>query len=504
MKLSPRLLVASGLASVALVMFAAVAMAEFPSGPAQNATEPLDHSAHVHAGAEPTEPSSTVTSRELAPVNQGDGHSHAPKPNETAENAKAMTLLSEGYESADVFTALDLERRTGIDALQFLLERKKGTDWPQVVDALVKDKTALKRERPKTVDAIQVDPKTLNFYQDQGYTILDVYEAAELAAIYKLDIAEVFTYKTPDQSWRQAEVALQMLGKPVLKDGRMDLSFGEDRREVTAPGLHKNEIYRLMDEGYALEEILTADNLTREVEATVDAILARHKEGVEWEAISQAFPHKELVLTDQELIRSTGLDVQTVVALRERGYSASDLLRANRVGGERGEEIIAVLNQLEQRGRDWTKVDPPKGPNAADLALTLNMPVGKMEALLNQGATWQEILRAHDRSQRQGKPFDDALTELLNQRGKRITHMEFLYELLPDGTPVEIERTRSGLTLEDVNRLLPDFFWSEIETADRWAVELSVSAIELLEARRTGMTWEEIVDQHSVERGGDQ
>lgn len=511
MKLSPRRLVASALASVALVMFAAVAMAEFPTGPAQNATEPHDHSMHDHTGSALTQPSSTATSGAPVPVNPGDGHSHAPSKGELPQQEKAKTLLGQGYTSADVYTALDLERRTGIDALQFLRERKKGTDWPQVVDQIVTDETLLKRDRPNAVDAIQVDPKRLSYYQDQGYTILDVYEAAELAAIYKLDLAEVFTYKTPDQNWRQVEVALQQRDNPIPKDGRMDLSFGEEHRETTATGLHKNEIYRLMDQGYELEEILTADNLTRQVKATVAEILARRSQGLEWNAILQEFPHKELVLTEKELALSTGLDTQTVAALRKQGYSSSDLLRANQVGRERGEGIKDVLSQFEQAGRDWQKVDPPKGPNVADLARTLNVSEKRVEALLQRGATWQEILKAHDRSQKQGKPLDDVLTELIAQRGKRITHMDALYELLPDGTPVEVERTLSGLTLEDVNRLLPEFYWSEIETADRYAAELGVGATKLLESRRQGVPWEEIVKQYGrgkyaqeseVEQGG--
>lgn len=45
-----------------------------------------------------------------------------------SSNERVTAFLTQGYHAGDVHTALNLEGRTGIDALQ---ERKKGADWPQ-------------------------------------------------------------------------------------------------------------------------------------------------------------------------------------------------------------------------------------------------------------------------------------------------------------------------------------------------------------------------------------
>lgn len=416
---------------------------------------------------------------------------------------QVLELVALGYARTDVFTAVDLEQKSGLSAEVWLERHATGASWTEIVQEMGIPLTApfvqWRGEMPL------VDGPTMKRYQDQGYSMRDVFSAAHMADQYGTTIEKVFDLQAKLGNWALVARNLEKPGEKLIRC--LILGWGEELSQTTETGMTIDEFCSWEEKGFSSFDVGMADLMTLDWEVTVDQALSLRKQGKNWPEIEKAFPRKiRLWFQERDVVYNTGLRVEEIRAFVQMGYNHHDLFMAKHFAKEKGTNIESVLKEFAALGRSWDAYQSADGPDALGIALTLGWPIETVEALVTKGAKPLWILQADYYAKREGLPFAQVLDEYISGNGRRRpSQLDGLYKVGSDGKPQEIERTPSGLTLAQVNQLLKEFTWAEIELADLWAARIggTANAIWLLqEKKKYVLTWDQVVQRfYDQERG---
>lgn len=409
---------------------------------------------------------------------------------------QVLELVELGYSAADAFTAVDLEQKSGVSANVWLEKHANGASWTKIVQEM-----GVRLSAPFVSwsgDLPLVDGPTAKRFQDQGYTIQDVFGAYHLAHEFNTTMEKVFDLHAELADWA---LVWRNLKKPGEKLDRCVFDgFGKESSLTTETGMTRDVFCDWIQKGFTFHDVQMADLMTLDWEVTVDRALSLRKQGKDWPEIEKAFPRKtRLWLREHDVILNTGLRVEEIRAFVQLGYNHHDLIMANGFAKKQGTKIEAVLKEFDSFGRSWEAYQRSLGPSADDIARTLGWPIKTVEALVKKGAKPLWILQADYYAKREGLPFAQVLDEYIKSNGRRVpSQLDGLYQVGSDGKPQSIERTSSGLTLNQVNQLLKEFTWEEINLADQWAVRIggTANAIWLLqEKKKDNLTWDQVVQR---------
>lgn len=347
----------------------------------------------------------------------------------------------------------------------------------------------------------------LTFYQDQGYTLLNVFEAAEVARDYDMSMDEAFALFHDRGGYRQVKRYLEQ-GKEVAAYVPTDrCTFGgwldEDGQTLNAnpkTGTNVAEICTWVAKGYKLEDVDTAFAFSEHFQMTVAELLALHEQKKDWDTVSKGLP-----FTEHMVVEITGLEVDKIRSLVNQGFTHNDLVTAFEWSKQRYQTTEEVLTEFDEKGRDW-KAYETNNPTPGDVVVSIGMPLEKVLALRSKGAKTLWILIAYSAAKTEGLAFDVVIDDMIKHNGHRTIIDYEKNAKLPEKDSQSYEELRKLLGLPAstqvsfetgvLNKLLDmGYYGEESAKVGLIAKAFHLSALEVAAMKKPEMSWLDLIDQ---------
>lgn len=352
-----------------------------------------------------------------------------------------------------------------------------------------------------------VDRDVLNFYQDQGYSLLNVFEAAELSHDFGLTMDEVFSLFHDRGSFRQVKRYLAQEEEVAAYVPTNRCTFGgwvgEDGQTLKADpktGTTVDEICTWMLKGYGMEDVNNAFSISATHQATVEELLNLRKQGKDWTEILNAVP-----FTERAFAEVTGLSVEQLRQMVKQRFTQNEIHHAVYEAEQRYQTVEAVLQEFDEKGRDWNAYlvnNPP--PDL--LAISLNLPLERVVELVQKGAKPLWILIAAGAAKTEGLAFEMVVDDMIKHNGRRTIVDYEKNAKLPEKDPQSYEELRKLLGLPASTQVTfatgvlkklgaMGFYGDEPAKIGLIAKAFQLSALDVAAMKKPGMSWLDLIDQ---------
>ncbi|MDP3487721.1 MAG: hypothetical protein Q8S19_07295 [Bacillota bacterium] len=340
------------------------------------------------------------------------------------ERAELERLEKQGHSLEDIYTALDLQAKTGLPLAKWLAERKAGKTWPQAIEKLAKG-IQLKK-RALSHDGREMTEKEIYALLKEGYPSEDVMTAVGLVYDYGSNPKTLLDRRLAGESWESVSRDLDTNWRESQAKKGDGFLLGEDgKAETTATGLHKKEISILLEQGYTVGDILRADAVADALGVDFRAVAAQKPIG---KTLYQAVLDMDASRTPEEKVQArknqqskgevrvkleggvspSGLTESEVNALVSRGHNPEEVLAADALAKSLGLEFRKIagnkrpeqswLDAVRQADKERTVTKdtlPGQQPTEEMLLKHYSRALEKTEAELkaarSSGKSWQDI-----------------------------------------------------------------------------------------------------------------
>lgn len=432
---------------------------------------------------------------------------HVPAQPPTPQDPRYSQLEAEGYEPSDIMTAFDFEWKTGIAASVWLEKYKEAGDWLAV--AMQTFEMGVELRNPwRSNDVVTIDESTSALYQEQGYDVNDLYNAAELAHDFGITVDEAFAVYHDRGGWRAAERYLVELAEVAVWGPTYKCAFGgwvgkngEILRVHPETGMTYLEFCTWTAKGYAFGDIVNASSIAHSHQATMEEVLHLRSQGLEWAAIRNIVPFTESAVAQQ-----TGLEVEQIRKMTKLGFTHKDIIMAAGWAKRRYQTVEEVLQEFDEKGRDWEEYQY-LNPTPDDIALTLGWPLEKVLALVRKGAKPLWILMADYTARTEGMSFDLVLDEMIKNNMRRKTFNNGPKDQVADNAdPESYEELRKLLKVPasvliafstDEFNTLRGMGFDDVEMAKIGLIAKALKrpAMDVAILKRSGVSWLDLVTQ---------
>lgn len=359
-------------------------------------------------------PSAAAAELEVKPA-------HVPPPRPSQSDPRVAELEAEGYGLSDILTALDFEWKTGVAPEVWLEKYDEAGQWLDV--ARQTQEMGVSLQNPwRSSSELTVEESTRNQYQDQGYSLLEVFEAAGLARDFGITMDDAFALFHERGGMRGAERHLIELAERAVRGPVHKCGFGGwvgEKGEVhtTDPktGTTVTQICTWTAKGYEFKDVVEAFSQSTYLQATMEELLSMRSQGMSWQTIVNIIPFTESTFAEQ-----TGLEIERVRNLMRQGFTQIDIRNAQFWAKEMYLTVEQVLQEFDEKGRDWAEY-LVLNPTPANVALTLGWPLERVLEYVKRGAKPLWILQADYRERNDGLPFDVSLDAMIKNNSIRRT-----------------------------------------------------------------------------------
>lgn len=291
-------------------------------------------------------------------------------------------------------------------------------------------------------------------FQQQGYSMEDIYTAQSISRKINISAADLLKEKKGGLSW--PEIIEKLAPGVVLKR--------EDDTGKEPPKMDKKKVKELQEKGYGINDIAEAFTLAWRYDKTIDETLEYKKGKKDWQEVDSDFAAVKVDKEGKGKVRKItflgeedkgkedkspdGLSADEVNLYVQQGYDPKDVLRADALARKFGKTIEEVLN-MNKTASNWGEVVSQLAKESAE--------VGE-----------------------NGKP--------------KLT--EFNYSDRVEGE-VSGDTSKSGLSLDQINRLLEQYPAEDVFAADSLAAKYGFDVEKALSLKQSGKNWREIIVENT-------
>ncbi|MDP3488122.1 MAG: hypothetical protein Q8S19_09355, partial [Bacillota bacterium] len=220
----------------------------------------------------------SIAMAQTAPGKSGQAPGQMKKSPFEIERTELERLEKQGHALEDIYTALDLQDKTGVPLAKWLAERKTGKTWPEAIEKLAKG-VPLKK-RALSDEGWEMTEKEIYALLKEGYPSEDVMAASSLVYNYGSSPKTLLNRRLAGESWEEIRKDLDTKWRESQAKKGAGFLLGEDgKAETTATGLHKKEISALLEQRYTLDDILRADAVADALGVDFRAVAAQKPKG---------------------------------------------------------------------------------------------------------------------------------------------------------------------------------------------------------------------------------
>ena len=338
-----------------------------------------------------------------------------------------------GHDSSDIYTALNLQERTGVPIESWLDARKAGKSWEVAIKELAKG-LPLKRPPVNAAASRELTTEEVKQLMIEGYSGADVIAVGELVYLYGGDPLALLQLRQQGIEWAELRAAEEEKWLQSPERAVSLINFGTGMTHSPG-GLSKEEIVEIHFLGYSLNDVMLADRLAGlwgldllelvksfNRETTLEAAVQAHYQRLTLSEQVAALQNRRIgtpIIPGEEVDMSrvvriqfaegfttpSGLSGEEVSALVMQGHDMKELMsadaRAHALGldirelaatkGDKSWNDVFDLVLGPKKPLEYVPVQPDEDKLIAAYSAVRGQALGEVTSLRASGKTWREL-----------------------------------------------------------------------------------------------------------------
>lgn len=305
-------------------------------------------------------------------------------------------------------------------------------------------------------DGNKLTQEQIEEYQQQGYTLTDIYTAQSISRKINVSISDLLKEKAVGLTW--PEVITKRAPGVVLKR--------EDDIGKEPPKIDKKKVQELLAQGFSLSDISEAFTIAWRYDKTIESVFENKKGKKEWRDVDSDFAKGR----SENQGKEKGEKIHKISFIGENGNGKEDKSK----DGLSADDV----NKYLQKGyevKDIVKADA--------IAKKLNISLDEVMARKTSSNGWGEVISQLVKENSETGE---------NTKPNMVKDFEYPSEAEHSATKI-LDASKSGLTVDQINLLLEKYPAKDVFAADSLAAKYGFNVETALKLKESGKSWRDII-----------